>query len=322
MQIIEWLAPAFAMAALGGSGQPQLPDQAEAPAPLEETDTTDEIELDSDRYRRYTIPVTINGTGPYNFMVDTGAQATVLARSLADRLELGDRRPVTLVGMASRRETETVAIDELTFGTRTMPVRGAPLVDGSNLGPIDGILGLDILQDQRVLLDFKRGLIAVDDADQLGGNAGYEIVVRARERRGQLIITTAKINGIRTSVLIDTGAQASIGNKALERRLRGRTLGFQWVEDVNGVVLVNPVRRAEKLEIGEVTLTNVPMAFNDAEPFRALDLMDQPAMILGLSELRQFERVAIDFPSRRIRFDLPRGTRLRDIYTRDPGVRR
>ena len=47
-----------------------------------------------------------------------------------------------------------------------------------------------------MLLDFAKREISVADAEQLGGNRGYEIVVRARERLGQLIITSARLDGV------------------------------------------------------------------------------------------------------------------------------
>lgn len=60
---------------------------------------------------------------------------------------------------------------------------------------MDGILGLDSLQGKRVLMDFEAHTIAVADADALGGDRGFEIVVRARRMLGQLVITQAEIDG-------------------------------------------------------------------------------------------------------------------------------
>src|SRR3546814_15475565 len=37
---------------------------------------------------RITIPIQIDGRGPWNFVVDTGSQPTVISRPLADRLAL------------------------------------------------------------------------------------------------------------------------------------------------------------------------------------------------------------------------------------------
>ena len=109
----------------------------------------DIIAMEIERYRRMTVPVTIMGEGPFNFMVDTGAQATVLSLALADQLQLMDRAPATLVGMASRRPVETTMVPEFKLGERNMTIRTAPLVEGANIGGADGILDHQARQARR-----------------------------------------------------------------------------------------------------------------------------------------------------------------------------
>jgi predicted aspartyl protease len=260
-----------------------------------------------------TVPVTIGSEGPFRFMIDTGAQATVLSRELADRLELFERKPAILVGMASREPVETTFVSDLGLGSRTFHIQSAPLLEGANIGGADGILGLDSLQNQRVLLDFDAGEMSVADAEQLGGNRGYEIVVRARERLGQLIITRARIDNIQVAVIVDTGAQGSVGNPALLGRLRrARHLGETTLTDVNGQVMGGSVKVARELRIGKATVTNFPLMFADSPTFHSLGLAGEPAMVLGMSELRLFRRVAIDFKERRVLLDLPAGAWLND----------
>ena len=85
--------------------------------------------------------------------------------------------------------------------------------------------------------------------------------------------------------------------------------------DVNGQQMTGLVREGRMLELGDVQLRNFPILFADSPPFHALDLDEQPALILGMQELRLFRRVAIDFETRRVLFDLPRS-----VYS-DPFVR-
>ncbi|MGV3554863.1 MAG: retroviral-like aspartic protease family protein [Croceibacterium sp.] len=269
----------------------------------------DVLQMQRERYERMTVPVTIKGEGPFRFMIDTGAQATVLASSLADRLALTERGSAILVGMASRERIETAEIPEFGVGKRTFTILTAPLVERGNIGGADGILGLDSLQGQRVLLDFVNDEISVADAAEIGRANGYEIVVKARQKLGQLIITDARVNGVATAVIVDTGAQGSIGNLALLERLRGRDLGTTEMTDINGQQLSGVVRTGRVLELGEVQLNNFPIVFADSPPFHALGLGDKPALVLGMTELRNFRRVAIDFEKRRVLFDLPRGVR-------------
>ena len=230
----------------------------------------------------------------------------MLSRAVADRLMLHDRDTATLVGMASIRTVETTPIDDFTLGSRNFYIRQAPVVEGEHIGGADGILGLDSLQNQRVLLDFHKREIAVADAEELGGNRGYEIVVRARELLGQLIITSARLDGVQVDVIVDTGAQGSVGNMALFARLRrNRDVGETEMTDINGATLGGVLRVARELKLGRASVQNFPILFADSRPFHTLGLADKPALILGMSELKLFRRVAIDFKTRRVLFDLP-----------------
>ena len=311
-----WIALATALiangadtdAAAGATEPPQVVEAAAATEAIAETTEVPVIEtiaMEIERYRRMTVEVTIGGQGPFNFMVDTGAQATVLSRALADQLELHDRDNATLVAMASTREVQTALVPDFTLGERTMTIRTAPLVEAMHIGDADGILGLDALQDSKVLLDFARGEMHVVETLPDGASS-YDIVVRARDRLGQLIIHRAEIDGVSVDVIIDTGAQGSVGNRSLERRLRNRqSLEDAEMTDVNGVTVTGQTRVARRLQLGRVYVNNVAISFADSPTFAALDLEGRPALILGMSELRVFERVAIDFHTRRVLFDLP-----------------
>jgi predicted aspartyl protease len=299
---MSWLEPASA-AVLAIVSLP-LADQSSSNASPQPVDI---LKIENERYNRMTVPVRIDNHGPYDFMIDTGAEATVVSRDLADRLGLFDRNSARLIAMASTREVETAYIPDLALGSRSFNIATAPLVERENIGgSADGVLGLDSLQNQRVLLDFDKQQIAVADAEELGGNKGYEIVVKARRKLGQLIITEATFDGNRVAVVIDTGAESSIGNEKLMSKLRGRQTYPTQMIDMNGVEVDGHVRLARDVQIGRVKLTNIAVSFFESPVFKQLGLDDQPAMVLGMNELRLFRRVAIDFKERKVLFDLPR----------------
>lgn len=281
-----------------------------SPAPLQNDGTmanAQTIKLDPDAHERLTVAVTIEGQGPFDFLIDTGAQSTVLSRELADRLQLTDRMPATLVGLVSRMPIETVAVDGLMLGQHNFNVANAPLVDAQHLGiGIDGILGLDGLQQRRVLIDFIKRRIDVADADELGGNRGYEIIVKARRKLGQLIITDAVVDGVKTAVLVDTGAQGSVINQALVDRLRSRSRHTTQLTDVNGTQVEGPIHILRSFSVDHLSISSIPAFVAESPALKALGLDGKPAMILGMRELKLFRRVAIDFDTRRILFDIPR----------------
>ena len=300
-----------AVAALSiGSAVPisaQDPGQAGTDQPSDED--IERVEIDRDRYERMTIPVMIGGEGPYRFFVDTGAQATVVTHRITNDLGLEPRGTATLVAMGSRRQVDLIDLDQLEFADRVFSGLRAPLLERTHIGA-DGILGLDSLQNLRVMIDFSEDRMDVTDASQVrNGNGGFDIVVRARRQLGQMIITDAEVNGVRTSVVVDTGAQNSIANSELKRRLRKRGDDVMHTTDVNGVSFESDYIIARNVTIGGVQIQRAPIGFADSPAFEALGLTEKPALILGMANLRLFERVAIDFAQKKVLFDLPRGAR-------------
>jgi predicted aspartyl protease len=280
--------------------------QAEAIAPVLSDPLTDIIGLQENPDRRLTLPVRINGHGPFNFMVDTGSQATAVAREVNANLILAPAGRANLLGMASMRPVDLVSIERLDVGKHLIEGIAAPVLERDNMGA-DGIIGLDSLQDFRVLIDFREPSIALQDMRQTKTmRDGFEIIVRARQQAGQLLITNALVEGIATTVIIDTGAQASLANPALRDKLRRKRETDVVTTDVNGVDLIGQVAIVKTLKINSLLLSNIPLTFADSPVFAALGLADRPVLALGMQHLRLFDRVAIDFANSRVLFDLPR----------------
>lgn len=272
------------------------------------------IAIDEDRARRMTVPVSIEGQGPFSFVIDTGAERTVLSRKIAAELTLDAEEPAQLMSIAGSSMVDMVYVPELTVGTKSYDSLITPVLLARHIGA-DGILGLDSLQNQRVLFDFIANQILVEDTKTPLPMASHrEIVVTAKRRSGQLIFTDATISGIKVNVIVDTGAQISIGNSILQKRLskRAKELG----ED-NSLIAVTGQRlgvefgRARNLRIGRAQFASLPVAFADAPPFERLGMAKKPAILLGMDVLRRFDRVAIDFKKRKIHFLLPQNTRVK-----------
>ncbi len=268
---------------------------------------TDVVAIRKDQWSRMTVPVKVVEQGPFRFLIDTGSQNTVLSRELATRLSLVSNRKARLISVAGTQMVDMVDLDQIDLGRRSYYGLSAPVLESEHMGA-DGILGLDSLQDQRVLVDFKKGLMAIDDAKNLGGNRGFEIVVEARRRSGQLIMADAKLEGIKVQVVIDTGAETSIGNIALQKALtRKRKAEKIELLSVTGHQVSADLSYARWLEIADVRFNNVAIAYTDAPAFKALKLDSRPSLLLGMRDLRSLDRLAIDFSSRRILFDVPSG---------------
>jgi hypothetical protein len=291
--------------AIAASLAAAAPTAANTPANETLIDPAAEVlPLEQERHARMTLPVTVEGFGPFAFMIDTGSQATAITQEIRAQAQLAPAGRAVVVGMASRREVELASVGRIAFGSFSYSNFDAPVLLREHIGA-DGIIGLDALQDVRVLIDFRQQTIALEDASEKAKRGGFEIVVRAQSRLGQLLITDAEVEGVRATVIIDTGAQASLGNLALREKIRARRAETVTTTDVNGVDIVGEVVMVRALTIEGLNLTDVPLTFADTPAFRALGLGDQPVLSLGMQHLALFDRVSIDFGRRRIAFDVP-----------------
>lgn len=259
---------------------------------------------------RLTVPVTIDGGGTYQFVVDTGAERTVLSRELAERLTLAPAQPVTLLSIAGQDQVQTAVVPglRLTASRDRMEAFDAPLLSEYHLGAV-GMLGIDSLQTKRVVLDFKAMRMSISEAPKSTRADSDEIVVTARRRLGQLILVDAEAEGQKVNVIIDTGSAVTIGNPALRARLEARKrLGPVVpisITSVTGGQTPADYSSVHKIRIGGVTMQDMPIAFADAQIFHRLGLDGRPALLLGMDALRLFDRVSIDFANRNVRFLMP-----------------
>lgn len=263
---------------------------------------------------RLFVDVRINGKGPYNFLVDSGADRSVIGAALAQRLGLPQEDRVMLRSMAGSTEVSTVFIDTLKMGASEIAAIKAPALPEKFLGA-QGIIGIDALADQRLLLDFDAKTVIIQDSRQpVVGETG-EIVVTARRRKGQLILTQVSVDGGTTYAVIDTGSEISLGNLAMLARIgRGRNAGrLQEIEmiSVTGVPFTAKVAVLPELKLGGITLQNVQIAFTDAPPFELFGIDKRPALLLGTDLLSSFRRVSLDFRNRKVRFTLRRDGAVR-----------
>ena len=269
---------------------------------------------------RMTVPVRIAGAGPYRFVIDTGAERTVISRQLATTLGLAAGRDVNVVAMSGLSRVGTVIIPSLTLSS--LPDTGriqAPALDAEHLGGL-GLLGIDTLQAHKVTIDFDGQQMAVTPSLKRKRSEparADEVVVRAKNVFGQLIVTDAEIYGQSVRVVLDTGSPVSIGNSALMKLVRRRASKFEPLEvtSATGGRLDTQFTRAENVRIGGVEFIGMPIAFADAAPFERFGLEKKPAMLLGMNALKYFRQVQIDFPNREVRFQLPRPHATRCLIT-------
>lgn len=256
---------------------------------------------------RLSVDVMLNGRGPYKFIVDSGADTSAIGANIARNLQLPLTTPVIVNGMTGRDLVARVKVDRLTVGPSTLGDLALPALKENDLGG-DGMIGIDALVQQRLMMDFETKVIKVEDARIPERHySSDEIVIIARRQRGQLILTHVKAAGLPLDAVIDTGSEITIGNVALRdkliRRNRDKFIDVP-VTGVTGQVAHLQLAVIGELQLGPVILHDVPMAFADVPPFQMFGINAEPALLLGTDILENFRRISLDFRARKVRFQL------------------
>jgi predicted aspartyl protease len=303
-------------ALLAGSSTASAQAQVASPpaAAVDNTTQTEDVRFKNDSAERMTVPVLLSGKGPYRFLVDTGANRTAVSRQVASALRLTAGEGASLHDAAGVSTIATATVPTLQLTRKEIRNVDAALLESVNMGA-DGILGTDSLRSQRVLFDFEAQTLSIVPSAMPDFRAEPgTIVVQGSRRNGRLVVTEATANSRPMTVIVDTGAQYSIGNAALRKALLGtKVLGpSQQVElqTVSGDKLAGEFMFVREIEIGGVTLRDLLIVFADAHTFKLLGYDKKPAMLLGMNAMRAFKKVSIDFANRRLRVVIPEHSAL------------
>lgn len=286
----------------------------EAPrAPLPETaaDLPTLIEGGFDSQERLTIPVMIGGEGPFTFAVDTGADRSCISDELAARLALPAGPNVIVHGISGSAVTPTARMPGLTIGQETLPGDVAPVLSRRRLG-VDGLLGVDALQNRRLVMNFRERLLELRQPNQDDGYppAARSALVPARNRQGLLTVAGARVDNVQVEAFVDSGGAFSVGNMALAAALSRRSEGWDAlapsarIVDVTGDEAVGQVQTVRVLKFGSMRFSDMGLVFCDLHVFDRWGMGDKPAVLIGTNVLRLFSRVEMDYGRKRIYFQM------------------
>ena len=258
-----------------------------------------------------TIAVTINGRGPFRFVVDTGADRSVLADTTVEALGLRPAGAVNLAGIVRTVRAETAAVASLSFGMMTSRNLILPVLPRGQLAA-DGYLGLDMLDGNRVILDFaNRALIVTDPLPVMLSvyHAPDLIVLHSQGSNGHLRTTTCSVDRIPVRAFIDTGAESTMGNEVLYRMLVASDPFAASTQTValtglTGGTAIGRLVGPREVKIGRASVTDCPIAIADLQVFDIWGLNDRPALLIGMNWLRHFKRVEIDYGRKDLRFEI------------------
>jgi len=254
-----------------------------------------------DHIGRVVVPVTINGRGPFRFIVDTGANHSTISPGLARTLGLQPDTtiPVLLDGITGSSLVSYVIVDRLQAGDLTLAEQTMPVITASVFAGADGILGAASLTTKSLMVDFQHNQVSIARNVANAVRARSTKIHAARLTYG-LITLEARVGGIRVLAVVDTGAERTLGNPALRNALHSRdrpgvvvrvTTVYGATEETESA----EIRRAPTISLDALRINDVSILYGDFHIFRVWNMVDEPAMILGMDVLGTVAGLGIDF---------------------------
>jgi len=273
-----------------------------------------------DYYGWLTVKVMVNGQGPYDFIIDTGATNSLAFQNLADIQAFApvDKEPQNVLGMAARGTFPVRRIGELRIGAARLDnLESVILPDWMVEKKPQGILGLDFLSQYTLVFDAEAGRLDIYDPKRgprmRPMRSWNRLKMRPRDFdldiSHPLYTVTGRINTNRKiPFMLDLGAAGTVVNEAAlnpdrlviemtteSGRLRSRVTGA-LDQDPNEARAV----RVQRLRIGRQNWTRRIITVHDAPIFAELGMAGRPFGLFG-SDLVRERSFMIDFQGEEMR---------------------
>ena len=314
---------------LGGVGVPAFAEPATAagqyvsPQPPSATLSREQsllaLPTTRDHIGRVVVQATINGKGPFRFIVDTGATRSTVTPDLVRALGLtaGEAHTVVVNGITGTAEVSAVTLDNFQAGDLAIdgllvPVVWAPLMAGA-----DGIFGAAGLTEKSLSVDFRRNRVEISGGVQAAVRAEALKLHATRVTHG-LMVLAMQVGAVPTLAVIDTGSERTLGNLALrdalkERRRPGTVAQVTSVYGATTQVEPGEIWRAPTIRIDTLRIEDVKVVYGDFHIFKVWDMQDKPAMIIGMDVLGTVGSLGIDFKNQFIY--LASSTTIKQTFT-------
>ena len=249
------------------------------------------------------VEVMVNGAGPFSFLLDTGAGASMLSDSLADLLGIDrfGRMPARGIGGfddASFGRIDSIDLGQARFYGRRLILFDFRSLKSTALSRLDGILGYDFFSRLPMRLDFDRQELVLFSPGRLMpaiGGIPLELFY-------QIPVMEVSLDGQPIRVIFDLGAQGPLQLFPHARAYARYGSGYDTLTvetKLSGIGGTKTVRLAlgERLQLGGQEIKRPEVSL--LEPGTTSPLPDYIEGILGLDILAAFNWT-VDFPGRRL----------------------
>ena len=249
------------------------------------------------------LPVQVNGSGPFEFILDTGAGTSLLSSDLAKQLEMkivGSKEGQSAGGKVAVSLAKT---DSLAVGEAELHDVDVGIVDLAHIGKtigakIDGDLGYNFLKQFRLTIDYCNCEVRLDDpkrVENFGRSAKTEVPMRLASPAKPLILVDVRANGRGPfQFAIDTGTSTTAITPELAKQLgiKSSPVGPATTGGAHVDVIAGKLR---SFQIGDAKIDHMAVVVADFFAMLSSAIGAKLDGIVGYNFLRNY-KVVIDYP--------------------------
>jgi predicted aspartyl protease len=212
------------------------------------------------------VPVLINEEGPFEFLLDTGTNTTIITPELARQLNLRATGNISLITLAGAEVVPRSVLDSLALGTKSIKCLEVLFDDLRDVRGVDakicGVLGQNFLSQFNYLLSYRERHVEFEEDGEMESRfAGTRLAVEQHE--GKQIIssqsTARRQKALRLA--LDSGASHLVIFASARDKLelkRDAPEGFLTSMNATGNHVT--LRRLLNLQIGSERIVNLSVA--------------------------------------------------------------
>jgi hypothetical protein len=268
-----------------------------------------EVPLSLAKDNHLVVPTYVNATGPYPFILDTGADESAIYAWFATKLKLNSGKSEDLSGQTGTTSTPTYRLQSVSLDGRTLRNAFAyGLPNRHDTGEEAGVVGNDLMDGALAVFDFPCRTVSLDpkptDLKRLLA-PGATAIRGGTIRDGTLLTLPVEINGVRGIAFLDTGSRDSRISPAFARAARIDPAGpaFRDADPIfgaNSKAASSRVGPVGEVRFAGVAMTNVTARVMDLAAFHSAGVGER-VMILG-TDLMRDRRLVYDHAAKRIWF--------------------